>query len=131
MGGALFWALVKAGNTPNLHVYIKEGKEIFMGGRNSDCEGTPSALTVLIKSRSARKRFDYVVSFTGRPFSKPLALFRSITKARVRRHRHARVRCVPAKCFAITLRLFVRAVQQIVQLRVVTILIASPSGCAV
>lgn len=76
--GALFWALVRLGNTSNLHIYIIAGKKIFMEGRNSDCEGTPCALTVLIKSRSARESFGYVVSFTGRPFSKPLALFRGI-----------------------------------------------------
>ena len=127
----MFWALVRAGNTSNLHIYIMAGKEIFMGGRNSDCEGTPCALTVLIKRRSAHERFGYVLSFTGRHFSKPLALFRSITKARVRRHGPARVRCVSADCFVITLTLFVRAIQQMVQLRVLTILIANPSGRAV
>lgn len=72
-----------------------------------DCEGTPCALTVLIKNRSAREHFGYVVSFTGRPFSKPLALFRSIIRARVRRHHHARV---SANYFVISLMSLVRAV---------------------
>jgi len=84
----LFWALVRLGNTSNLHIYIIAGNEPFMEGRGIECEGTPCVLTVLIKNRSTRERFGYVVSFTGRPFSKPLALFRSIIRARVRKHHH-------------------------------------------
>lgn len=101
------------------------------GRKNSLSEGTPCALTVLIKNGSARESFGYVVWVTGRLFSKPLALFRSITWAHVRRHRHARVRCESANCFVITLTLPVRAVQQMSILRLVTILRAGPSGLAI
>jgi len=127
----LFWALVRLGNTSNFLIYIIAGNEIFMEGRDIDCEGTPCALTVLIKNTSAHERFGYVVSFTGRPFSKPRALFRSIIRARVRRRHHTRVRCVSANCFVISLMSLVRAVQQMSQLRIVTTLIADPSGRAV